>query len=57
VQVEKEMDVNDGNTHLMNIGRLVEDMENKMRSTINDIYFSKTQEVCSPKSRISNLTG
>jgi len=29
----------------MNIGRLVEDTENRMRATLNNIYFSKTQEV------------
>lgn len=44
-QVQKEMDVNDANTHLMNIGRLIESVENTLRGNLNDIYFSKTQEV------------
>eukprot|EP00698_Gefionella_okellyi_P005546 TRINITY_DN15054_c0_g1_i1.p1 TRINITY_DN15054_c0_g1~~TRINITY_DN15054_c0_g1_i1.p1 ORF type:complete len:290 (-),score=48.25 TRINITY_DN15054_c0_g1_i1:46-861(-) len=44
-RLEKELDVNDNNTHLMNIGRLIEEVENKLRLSLNDIYFSKTQEV------------
>ena len=44
-QVQKEMEVNDANTHLMNIGRLIESVENSLRLNLNDIYFSKTQEV------------
>merc|ERR1712004_296647 len=28
-----------------NIGRLVEDMENKIRNTLNEIYFGKTKDI------------
>jgi len=31
--------------HIVNIGKMVEDMENKMRSTLNDIYFGKTKDI------------
>ena len=33
------------NTHVINIGRAVESMENKLRTLINVIYFSKTLDV------------
>jgi len=46
-QVEKDEKINekDANQHIVNIGRLVEDNENKMRNTLNEIYFSKTRDV------------
>eukprot|EP00112_Aurelia_sp_Birch-Aquarium-sp1_P012594 Seg2649.4 transcript_id=Seg2649.4/GoldUCD/mRNA.D3Y31 product="F-actin-capping protein subunit beta" protein_id=Seg2649.4/GoldUCD/D3Y31 len=44
-QVESDSPVNDANPHIVNIGRMVEDMENKMRSTLNDIYFGKTSDI------------
>jgi capping protein beta len=31
--------------HIANIGRTVEDMENKMRSILQEIYFAKTKDV------------
>uniref|UniRef100_H2ZCW4 F-actin-capping protein subunit beta n=1 Tax=Ciona savignyi TaxID=51511 RepID=H2ZCW4_CIOSA len=44
-QVEKDTAVNDGNSHIANIGKLVEEMENKMRNTLNEIYFGKTRDI------------
>ncbi|KAI6183690.1 F-actin-capping protein subunit beta [Aphelenchoides bicaudatus] len=43
--LERDAAVNEQQTHLSNIGSLVEDNENKMRSFLNDIYFGKTREV------------
>ena len=37
--------MNDGSTHVANIGRIVEEMENKMRNTLNEIYFGKTMDI------------
>lgn len=31
--------------HIANIGRMIEDMENKIRNTLNEIYFGKTKDV------------
>ena len=31
--------------HIMNIGKLVEEMENKMRNTLQEVYFGKTQDI------------
>jgi len=44
-QEQKEFPVNDANTHVINIGRLVEDMENKVRHTLEQIYFGKTKDI------------
>uniref|UniRef100_A0A0K0D4Z5 F-actin-capping protein subunit beta n=1 Tax=Angiostrongylus cantonensis TaxID=6313 RepID=A0A0K0D4Z5_ANGCA len=44
-QAEQDAPVNEQNTHLVNIGRMIEDQESKMRSTINEIYFGKTKKV------------
>ena len=33
--------VSETSPHIANIGRLVEDMENKIRNTLNEIYFGE----------------
>uniref|UniRef100_A0A8C3GUH8 F-actin-capping protein subunit beta n=1 Tax=Corvus moneduloides TaxID=1196302 RepID=A0A8C3GUH8_CORMO len=45
LQMEKDETVSDSSPHIANIGRLVEDMENKIRSTLNEIYFGKTKDI------------
>uniref|UniRef100_A0A3P8T7R6 F-actin-capping protein subunit beta n=1 Tax=Amphiprion percula TaxID=161767 RepID=A0A3P8T7R6_AMPPE len=44
-QMEKDETVGESSPHIANIGRLVEDMENKIRSTLNEIYFGKTKDI------------
>jgi capping protein beta len=44
-QVESDAPVSEGNPHIANIGRMVEDMENKIRNTLNEIYFGKTKDI------------
>lgn len=44
-QQETDANVSDSNPHIANIGRLVEEMENKIRSTMNNIYFGKTKDI------------
>jgi len=44
-QVEMDASVSDVNPHIANIGKMVEDMENKIRSTLNEIYFGKTKDI------------
>lgn len=41
-QTEEECDLSEG--HLVNVGRMVEDMENRMRAGIQAIYFEKTRD-------------
>jgi len=44
-QIEADFPVSDLNPHVSNIGKMVEDMEMKMRTTIESIYFSKTKDI------------
>ena len=37
--------VTESSPHIANIGKMVEDMENKIRSTLNEIYFGKTRDI------------
>lgn len=44
-QTEQDGPVNEQSPHIANIGRMVEDMENKIRNTLNEIYFGKTKDI------------
>jgi len=44
-QTEQDATVSETSPHIANIGRLVEDMENKIRHTLNEIYFGKTRDI------------
>lgn len=44
-QVEQDLPVEDDNAHIANIGRLVEDMELKMRNLLQEVYFGKAKDV------------
>eukprot|EP01097_Dermamoeba_algensis_P000871 TRINITY_DN1321_c0_g1_i1.p1 TRINITY_DN1321_c0_g1~~TRINITY_DN1321_c0_g1_i1.p1 ORF type:complete len:290 (-),score=90.76 TRINITY_DN1321_c0_g1_i1:94-903(-) len=44
-QAEQDAPADKNNTHVMNIGRMVEDLEIKMRTTIETIYFGKTKDI------------
>jgi len=41
--------------HVKNIGELVEDMENKVRLTLNEIYFGKTKELTNVVRSVNSL--
>ena len=44
-QLEADHQISDFAQHIINIGRMVEDMENKIRQTLNSIYFGKTKDI------------
>jgi len=44
-QEERDNPVNDANPHVSNIGKMVEEMENKLRTTLEQIYFGKTKDI------------
>lgn len=44
-QVESDWPVSESSPHIANIGRMVEDMENKIRNVLNEIYFGKTKDI------------
>jgi len=44
-QFEQDMVVSDINPHIVNIGKMVEEAENKIKAHLSEIYFSKTLDV------------
>ncbi|PSN50239.1 hypothetical protein C0J52_02382 [Blattella germanica] len=51
-KMEVDAIANDASAHIVNLGRMVESMENKIRKTFREIYFSKTGEIIS---RLRNI--
>lgn len=43
-QKEQDASLSDS-THIANIGRMVEEMENQIRHALNTIYFDKTKSI------------
>jgi capping protein (actin filament) muscle Z-line, beta len=44
-QIEADLPVENDQSHVVNIGRLVEDMELKMRNLLQEVYFGKAKDV------------
>lgn len=44
-QVEQDLPVEDDSSHIANVGKLVEDMELKMRNLLQEVYFGKAKDV------------
>ncbi|KAI9755944.1 MAG: F-actin-capping protein subunit beta [Chaenotheca gracillima] len=55
-QIEQDMQIDDDSSHIANIGRLVEDMELKMRNLLQEVYFGKTKDVVGDLRSIGALT-
>jgi capping protein beta len=54
-QDEKDFPVSETSPHIANIGRMIEDMENKIRNTLNDIYFGKTNNIVNGLRSVESL--
>lgn len=54
-QAEADHPIGEGSPHISNLGRMVEDMENKIRSTLNEIYFGKTKDIVNDLRSVSGL--
>ncbi|CAG7821749.1 unnamed protein product [Allacma fusca] len=55
-QTEQDCPVTESSPHIANIGKMVEDMENKIRSTLNEIYFGKTRDIVNGLRSASSLS-
>jgi len=53
--MEQDGTVSEPASHIVNMGRLVEDMENKIRHTLNEIYFGKTKDIVNGLRSITTL--
>lgn len=55
-QVEQELPVESDESHIANIGRLVEDMELKMRNLLQEVYFGKAKDVVGDLRSVGSLS-
>lgn len=54
-QTETDQPVQDSSSHIVNMGRLIEDMEIKMRNLLQEVYFGKTRDVVFDLRSLENL--
>ncbi|KAJ3370874.1 hypothetical protein HDU91_005801 [Kappamyces sp. JEL0680] len=54
-QTEQELPIDTFHSHLANVGRMVEEMEIKMRGTIQEIYFGKTKDILNDLRSLTDL--
>ncbi|PSK60459.1 F-actin-capping protein subunit beta [Elsinoe australis] len=56
-QVEQELQVEGGDEgHVVNVGKMVEDMESKMRNLLQEVYFGKAKDVVGDLRSIAPLS-
>lgn len=55
-QVEQDMAVENDDSHIANVGRLVEDMELKMRNLLQEVYFGKAKDVVGDLRSVGSLS-
>ncbi|KAG6055966.1 F-actin-capping protein subunit beta, partial [Claviceps sp. LM84 group G4] len=55
-QVEQDMPVDNDDSHIANVGRLVEDMELKMRNLLQEVYFGKAKDVVGDLRSVGSLS-
>ncbi|PPQ67633.1 hypothetical protein CVT24_002854 [Panaeolus cyanescens] len=44
-QTEQDFPLHDAGSHISNIGRMIEEMEIKMRNLLQEVYFGKTRDI------------
>jgi capping protein beta len=55
-QIESDLPIQDDGEHVVNIGRLVEDMELKMRNLLQEVYFGKAKDVVGDLRSLGSLS-
>ncbi|KAL8376124.1 hypothetical protein RB595_007305 [Gaeumannomyces hyphopodioides] len=55
-QLEQDLRASDDESHIANIGRLVEDMELKMRNLLQEVYFGKAKDVVGDLRSLGSLS-
>ncbi|KFH44531.1 F-actin-capping protein subunit beta-like protein [Hapsidospora chrysogenum ATCC 11550] len=55
-QVEQDLPVDTDDSHIANVGRLVEDMELKMRNLLQEVYFGKARDVVGDLRSVGSLS-
>lgn len=54
-QVESDLAMDSDDSHIANVGRLVEDMEIKMRNILQEVYFGKAKDIVGDLRSVSSL--
>ncbi|ORX51609.1 F-actin capping protein, beta subunit [Hesseltinella vesiculosa] len=54
-QMEQDHPVDDPSAHIANVGRMVEEMESKMRHSLQEVYFGKTKDIVNDLRSITSL--
>ncbi|KAJ3403326.1 hypothetical protein CcCBS67573_g07062 [Chytriomyces confervae] len=54
-QAEHDLPLDDPSAHVGNIGRIIEDMEIKMRNALHEIYFGKTKDIANDLRSVQSL--
>ncbi|KAI8338942.1 F-actin-capping protein subunit beta [Chlamydoabsidia padenii] len=54
-QAESDLPVDDPSAHIANVGRMVEDMEQKMRNSLQEVYFGKTKDIVNDLRSLGSL--
>ncbi|KAH0585361.1 hypothetical protein H2248_008599 [Termitomyces sp. 'cryptogamus'] len=54
-QIEEDGPIHDSSSHITNIGKMIEDLENKMRNTLQEVYFGKTRDIVYDLRSVDNL--
>ncbi|KAI8609391.1 F-actin-capping protein subunit beta [Chytriomyces sp. MP71] len=55
-QATHDLPLEDASAHVGNIGRIVEDMEIKMRNALHEIYFGKTKDIANDLRSVQSLS-
>lgn len=55
-QVEQDLPVDNDESHIANVGKLVEDMELKMRNLLQEVYFGKARDVVGDLRSVGSLS-
>ena len=53
--MEQDYPVDDPSAHIVNVGRMVEDQESKMRHSLQEVYFGKTKDIVNDLRSITSL--
>jgi capping protein beta len=55
-QKEQKFTLSDSSPHIANIGTMIEELENRMRSSLNEIYFGKTKNIVNDLRSVSAMS-
>jgi capping protein beta len=54
-QTEQDWPLQDSSTHITNTGKMIEEMEIKMRNLLQEVYFGKTRDIVYDLRSVDNL--